>query len=289
MPVISAGRKPQGEKFSLTLGSMNEKATSNEATEVYARAGKTTPQAITPEETVVLDAATEQFPASMQNYPATSNYQTTDYQTTEYQAADYQPADYSVDDDYDYPEAEPVSVPDPEPPVSDKRGTLNFGLLIIRLVMGLYLTTTAIATFFQLGTNEGIVGLQADYQTYAYPQLLAIVVPVLQLAAGVFLIIGLLTPVAAALATIVTIFAALHSIDVAESISLVSLSDSVWLGVIIAGIALSLQFTGPGKYCLDFGRSWTKRPLASSWVFAIVGIAGAVALWWFGAGVNPLS
>ena len=255
---------------------MNEKATSNEATEVYARAGRTTPQSITPEETVVLDAATtEQF-------PATSRYSTT---------ADYQATDY---DDYDYPEAEPmpdnapVEVP-PAPGDKPKRGTLDFGLFILRVVIGAYLIVTAVSTFFQLGTNQGIPGLQADYQTYVYPQILAIAVPVAQLAAGVFLLIGLLTPVAAALATVVTSFTAIHSVDAAESFSIVNPPEAVWLGIIALGAVLTLQFSGPGNLSLDFGRSWARRPLASSWVFALVGIAGAVALWWFCAEVNPLS
>lgn len=270
----------------LRLGIMNEKATSNEATEVYARAGRTTPQSITPEETVVLDATTEQFPTA--NSRSTSK----DYQTTSYPVADYQATDY--DYAYDYPEAEPlppetpVQIP-PAPAQKAKRGTLDFGLFILRLAIGTYLILSAVSTFFQLGSNQGIPGLQADYQTYLYPQLLAIVVPVAQLASGVFLLIGLLTPVAAAVATVITSFTALHSIDAAESFSFLNPPETVWLGFIAFGAVLALQFTGPGNLSLDFGRSWALRPLASSWLFVLIGLAGAAALWWFCAGVNPLA
>lgn len=259
---------------------MNEKATSNEATEVYARAGRTTPQSITPEETVVLNAATEKFPAS--SSPATSSYDAqSDYYVTDYDYDAYPPAE-------PLPAEAPVHIP-PAAMEKPKRGTLDFGLLLLRLVVGGYLITSAVSTFFQLGSHEGIPGLQADYQSYAYPQLLALFVPVAQLTAGVFLFIGLLTPVAAALATIVTSFTALHSVDAADSFSFINPPDSVWLAVITLGAVMALQFTGPGNVSLDFGRSWTLRPLASSWVFILVGIAGAVALWWFGAGVNPLA
>lgn len=54
-------------------------------------------------------------------------------------------------------------------------------------------------------------------------------------------------------------------------------------------IAIALQFTGPGFISFDVKRSWARRPLATSWIFVIVGIAVLVALWWFGAGVNPIA
>ena len=61
------------------------------------------------------------------------------------------------------------------------------------------------------------------------------------------------------------------------------------LSIVMLGISRALQFTGPGLVSLDFGRSWARRPLVSSWIFILLAIAGAVALWWFGAGVNPLA
>ena len=54
-------------------------------------------------------------------------------------------------------------------------------------------------------------------------------------------------------------------------------------------VLVGLQFTGPGKISFDMGRGWTQRPLASSWIFVVLGLGGAAALWWFGAGVNPLN
>ena len=51
---------------------------------------------------------------------------------------------------------------------------------------------------------------------------------------------------------------------------------------------MGLQFTGPGFISVDFKRSWARRPLGTSWVFVLIGVAILVALWFFGAGVNPL-
>lgn len=191
------------------------------------------------------------------------------------------------------PAAEEPVAPAPEPnvPTEDaRRGTIDFGIFIIRVVFGLYLIFSAVKVFFQLGGNTGLAGLEAEYANYAQPGLLAVAIPALWLTAGVFLLLGLVTPVAATLAIIGTAFEALHLLDAdGETFNLLRIGDGVWLGGILVAIALALQFTGPGRLSLDFGRSWARRPLISSWLFAIIGIAGAVALWWFGAGVNPLN
>ena len=52
-------------------------------------------------------------------------------------------------------------------------------------------------------------------------------------------------------------------------------------------ISLSLIFTGPGGASLDRSRSWATRQLASSWIFAVLGIAGFAALWLLTGGRNP--
>lgn len=169
-----------------------------------------------------------------------------------------------------------------------KRGTIDFGLLIIRLLLGAYLIYDSVRIFFGVG-GFGLNELKADFGAYNMPDLLSVAVPAMELAAGVFLVFGLLTPVAAAVATVATSFLAAHTLFATDGWSLSNIPDGVLLAVVLSGIALALQFTGPGIISFDTSRSWAKRPLASSWVFAILGIGGAIALWWFCAGVNPLS
>lgn len=173
--------------------------------------------------------------------------------------------------------------------VDARRGTIDFGLMIIRVVIGALLLLMGLRTFFELGGAPGITGLQSQFSDYALGGILAIAVPTLQLIAGVFLLLGLLTPVAASIATAVTGFGAVHALAQADGINVFYPETSLTLSALLAAIALGLQFTGPGKLSFDVARSWARRPLASSWIWAIVGIAGAVALWWFGAGVNPLN
>ncbi|AKE39014.1 DoxX family protein [Corynebacterium camporealensis] len=170
-----------------------------------------------------------------------------------------------------------------------RRGTLDFGLLLVRLGAGIYLLLAGLATFFTLGGGEGVSGLEAEFGAYAWATQLAIAVPVMQLVAGAFLILGLLTPVAAMVGLVVTGFTALHELFISGAgLDIFAWPESVWLSVVLFVIAVALQFSGPGFIALDFKQSWARRPLASSWIFIIVGVAVLVALWWFGAAVNPL-
>ena len=179
----------------------------------------------------------------------------------------------------------------PAEPVGDaRRGTMDFGIFLIRAVASLYLILDSVSVFFQLGGNSGIPGLEHSYSGYAYPGILSIAIPSAELAAGVFLFLGLITPVSAAVGTIVAAFTFLHTMHVSTSgLSIFGADSTLRLSALMLVVLVGLQFTGPGKISFDMGRGWTQRPLASSWIFVVLGLGGAAALWWFGAGVNPLS
>ncbi|CAB0601519.1 DoxX family protein [Corynebacterium diphtheriae] len=170
-----------------------------------------------------------------------------------------------------------------------RRGTIDFGILVLRLFFGTWLILKSVTVFFAMGSHGGINALQEQFGAYPYASTLAVAIPALELAAGVFLVFGLLTPVASALAIIATSFMALHGITKAGGIDIFDYESSVWFAIFPLIVAVVLQFTGPGKYSFDISRTWAIRPLASSWVFVVVAVAAAVALWWFGAAVNPFA
>lgn len=184
--------------------------------------------------------------------------------------------------------APPMIAEQPQIVEDARRGTLDFGLLIIRAVIGVYLIVRGVFTFFTLGGSAGLAGLEAEFAGYQWPEILAILLPSIELAAGVFLLLGLMTPVAAAVATVATSFTTLHQVNTHEG-GWGELSEPLMLALILTIVVVGLQFTGPGKISLDSGRGWAKRPLVSSWIFVVIGIAAAVLLWWFGAGVNPIA
>lgn len=176
--------------------------------------------------------------------------------------------------------ADVAGAPQPQPPIG--RGTIDVGLLILRLVLGGVLILTSLAVLFQLGGNAGLAGLEDELASYNYPHLLAIALPSMGLGAGVFLVLGLLTPVASMVAVAATGFTAINEVMTSESTSdIFAWEPSVWLAIALAGMALAVQFTGPGLFGIDFSRSWTRRPMASSWICAAFGIAAAVLLWVF--------
>ncbi|MDK8822727.1 DoxX family membrane protein [Corynebacterium coyleae] len=188
---------------------------------------------------------------------------------------------------------EPVAV-DPAPAVVEeedaRRGTTDFGLLLLRLFLGAYLIIDSVAVFFRLGGNDGIAGLENAFADYPYGNGLAVVVPTLELTAGVFLVLGLLGPIAAAVATAVTGFLALHAFNgQTDGFNVFAWTPETWVPVMLLAVSLAVQFTGPGRYGIDASRGWAKRPLASSWICAIVGLAAAGAAWWFGTGINPFA
>ncbi|MCG7228995.1 DoxX family protein [Corynebacterium minutissimum] len=177
-----------------------------------------------------------------------------------------------------------------EEPQRARRGTIDFGLLFVRLALSIYLLVAGASTFFKLGGNEGLSGLENEYGEYTMAAALAIGVPTVQLIAGAFLLLGLVTPLAAMFGLIVTGFEAIHGLNASgDGLDVFAWNESVWLGLVLFAIAVALQFTGPGFISLDFNRSWTRRPLATSWIFVVIGVAALVAIWWFGTGVNPLS
>jgi putative oxidoreductase len=54
-------------------------------------------------------------------------------------------------------------------------------------------------------------------------------------------------------------------------------------------VAAALTLTGPGRYSLDAGRGWARRPFVGSAAALLLGIGAGVAVWWFLNGANPLA
>ncbi|MBI9000247.1 DoxX family membrane protein [Corynebacterium sp. CCM 9185] len=188
------------------------------------------------------------------------------------------------------PQSIPVDSGYPEEPVEEdtseaKRGTMDFGLFLIRLFFGAALILHSVSVLFRLGNGGGISGLEEQFSGYELAGVLAIAVPGVELAAGILLVLGLLTPLAAALATVSTAFLALHQINISGTpVNPVQWGDGVRFALLMTVVAVGLQLTGPGRISLDFSRSWARRPLWSSIVFALIGIGCAIGLWWLVTG-----
>lgn len=172
-----------------------------------------------------------------------------------------------------------------------RRGTLDFGLLLLRLGVGGMVLMLGLATFFQFGGAPGIGTLEAQFAAngYNFAGVIAVAIPTVQVIAGGLLVLGLATPLGAALALAISAFLTMFEVAVGDSgwNVLAAGAEPVRLQLVLTASALALQFTGPGRYGIDFSRGWARRPLASSWIFCFLAIAAAVALWYFSAGQLP--
>ena len=265
---------------------------------VYDRAGRAAPQSVG---AGTEDSATAVFPAPGQTPEPHSTHPEQGYADADF-ATEQPTTTMPVMTGAATPvqqapaQATPVDPGYPEEPFEEdepdaRRGTMDLGLFLIRLFFGAALILHSVSVFFRLGNGGGISGLEEQFSGYESAGVLAIAVPGVELAAGILLVLGLVTPLAAALAITVTAFLALHQINISDTpVNPAQWGDAVRFGALMTVVAVGLQLTGPGRVSLDFSRSWARRPLWSSIVFALIGIGCAIGLWWLvTGGANPFN
>lgn len=170
-------------------------------------------------------------------------------------------------------------------PARVRRGTIDLGLLILRLVVGGTLVVHGLQKLVGLWGGPGLDGFEATLQEAGYrqPQILAIVGAVGEIAAGAFLVLGLLTPLAAAAIVAIMINAALFKHELEPGFQyFASDSSGIEYEILLVACAVALTLTGPGRIAADGGRGWSTRPFVGSFVALLLGVAGGVCLWIFG-------
>ncbi|MGV9482833.1 DoxX family protein, partial [Gordonia aichiensis] len=63
----------------------------------------------------------------------------------------------------------------------------------------------------------------------------------------------------------------------------------VELDSVLAGAALAIILTGPGRWSFDRARGWATRPAYGSFTVVLLAIAAAIASYLFLHGGNPLT
>ncbi len=181
--------------------------------------------------------------------------------------------------------------PAPRDEVS-RRGTTDLGLFVLRLVVGVLLALRGLQKLFGFFGGPGIDGFASTLTEAGFDQarLLAIAGGSVELIAGVMLVVGLATPVAAAaLFALVGVGFAMKLSDGDPTPLLSDTTRGLEGSVLYAAVLFALLFTGPGRWAADRKWRWSHRPRFSGVVWLVLAIAVGALIWYLLNGVNPLA
>lgn len=187
------------------------------------------------------------------------------------------------------PSAVPVVVP-PAVPQSAPRGSLDAGLLVLRVVVGVIALGHGLRKLFGWWGGPGLGRFEADLVEAGFRQAhwLALAGAFGEVIAGILLIVGLLTPLAAAglLAVLVNAWCTRQA---AEPGVRWFAPDGPELELLLAATLVAIVLCGPGRLSVEGRRGWATRPHVGSVLALVAGAAGGVCLWVFLNGANPLT
>ncbi|WP_116051338.1 DoxX family protein [Amycolatopsis palatopharyngis] len=152
-------------------------------------------------------------------------------------------------------------------------GGLDFGLLVLRLVLGGTMAAHGLQKLFGAFDGPGINGFADALGGFGFTSqttLLSWITALTELVGGLLLVFGLFTPIGAA-----------GILGVAASIVFVKFGNGFFMGpqqgfeyeLLIGAGALALLFTGSGRIAVDKNTPWRRKPMP----FAILGLLAAAA------------
>ncbi len=173
-----------------------------------------------------------------------------------------------------------------------RRGTQDLGLLLLRVGFGALLIVHGLQKVFGWWGGTGLGSFQDSLTElgYQHANILTYVAAGTEIAAGVLLVLGLFTPLAAAAALAYLINGLLAGITVQDNPRQFAffLPDGHEYEITLIIVAAAIILIGPGRYGFDAGRGWARRPFIGSFVALLLGIGGGIAVWVFLNGGNPL-
>jgi putative oxidoreductase len=154
---------------------------------------------------------------------------------------------------------------------------MNIGLLILRLVVGAFVAAHGIQKMTHLWGGGGLSASTEEFRNdgFAGGAATALLAGVTQIGAGALLVLGLLTPLAAAgVAGVMTVAA-----TVKLRHGFWSPHDGYEYPALLTVMAIVTAWTGPGRYSLDAAagltRYWTTWPAVAA---TVAGLGAALLL-----------
>jgi putative oxidoreductase len=173
-----------------------------------------------------------------------------------------------------------------------RRGTQDLGLLLLRAAVGGTLVAHGLQKAFGLWGGQGLDSFKnmLSDMGYQHADVLAYLAPGTEIVAGVLLVLGLFTPLAAAAGLAYVINGLAAHVAAQHNAGYIGFflpnGDEylILLSVALAAIIL----VGPGRYGFDAGRGWARRPFLGSLAALLLGIGVGVATWMLLNGSNPI-
>jgi putative oxidoreductase len=173
-----------------------------------------------------------------------------------------------------------------------RRGTQHLGLLVLRAGLGVVLGAHGLQKLFGWWGGSGVSGFRNSLTDvgYQHADILAYVSAGGELVAGVLLVLGLFTPLAAAGALAFLINGLLATISVRPHTRNFSffLPEGHEYQITLIAMAAAVILCGPGRYGLDARRGWAHRPFIGSFVALLAGIGAGIGVWVALNGMNPI-
>lgn len=173
----------------------------------------------------------------------------------------------------------------------DRRGTLDIGLLLLRLVVGgtfIYHGLQKLTGWFH---GPGLEGTRNMLENGGWDQadIGAAMLIVSELGGGILIVAGLGTPLAAGAVLATILDAWMWKQSMVSGFQYKAGNSAVELESILAGAAAAIILTGPGRLSLDRNRGWATRPFLGSAAVLVAAIAAAIVTWLWLHGGNPLT
>ena len=178
-----------------------------------------------------------------------------------------------------YPDFEPTDTRPTRRPLVWNAGA-DLGLLLLRIGVGGTFLAHGMQKVFGLWGGPGIGGFAQVLEDFGFQQstTLAWVTGIGELVGGACVILGAVTPLAAAGLLAIMINVVWLKLGNGFFISGPAGPDGFELEAVLGLAAGALVLTGPGRIALDNGRAWHRRPASWGVLCLVIGIAAAVLI-----------
>lgn len=171
------------------------------------------------------------------------------------------------------------------------RGTSSLGLLLLRLAIGGTFIYSGLQKLTGWWGGRGIEGTKTfmEQNGWKQPELSGILATAGELGGGVLVVLGLITPLAAAalLATAIDAWLLVQNKHAGLQYWTGGTDPTIAFLVVLGVGAAAIILTGPGRVALDVGRGWATRPRLGSFLALLAAVAAAIATWCILHGGNP--